>query len=191
MKKNLRLILIQVLMTFVVSGLCACNVTIELPEDFDSNEIYVTVDYDEEEDDSKEDSYLGDDDFEDVSENGYPDDEWNEASSEDINPETGIEDKEENELLSEEPLLSFRNDNLLNDHFEKHGIEMGFETSEEYELAAAKVVANPDALHKTEKEDGDDVYYLESTNEFVIVSTDGYLRTYFLPDKGIAYYEKQ
>ena len=46
-------------------------------------------------------------------------------------------------------------------------------------------------LHKTEKEDGDDVYYIEDTNEFVIVSKDGYLRTYFKPDKGKAYYDRQ
>lgn len=37
----------------------------------------------------------------------------------------------------------------------------------------------------------DDVYYLESTNEFVIVATDGYIRTYFKPDDGKAYYDRQ
>ena len=87
--------------------------------------------------------------------------------------------------------LKFRSKKLLNQHYDKHGIEMGFESAEEYEKAAAAVVANPDALHKIEKEDGDDVYYLESTNEFVIVSKDGYLRTYFLPSSGIKYYNKQ
>lgn len=85
----------------------------------------------------------------------------------------------------------FRNRNLLDQHYEKHGREMGFSSAEEYEKAAAAVVNNPEALHKIEKEDGDDVYYVESTNEFVIVSTDGYIRTYFLPDRGIDYYNKQ
>ena len=85
----------------------------------------------------------------------------------------------------------FRNRNLLDQHYEKHGREMGFSSAEEYEKAASAVVNNPAALHKTEKEDGDDVYYVESTNEFVIVSTDGYIRTYFLPDRGIDYYNKQ
>ena len=87
--------------------------------------------------------------------------------------------------------LKFRSKKLLNQHYDKHGIEMGFESAEEYEKAAAAVVANPDTLHKIEKEDGDDVYYLESTNEFVIVSKDGYIRTYFLPSSGIKYYNKQ
>ncbi|MCR4807724.1 MAG: hypothetical protein K5857_08615 [Lachnospiraceae bacterium] len=85
----------------------------------------------------------------------------------------------------------FRSRNLLNQHYEKHGEEMGFKSAEEYQKAASAVVTNPSSLHKTEKEDGDDVYYLEATNEFVIVSTDGYLRTYFKPDSGIKYYNKQ
>lgn len=87
--------------------------------------------------------------------------------------------------------LKFRNSKLLNDHYVKHGMEMGFETAQEYETAAAAVVANPEALHKTEAEDGDDVYYVESTNEFVIVSKDGYIRTYFHPSAGLDYYNRQ
>lgn len=85
----------------------------------------------------------------------------------------------------------FRNQKLLNSHYEKHGKDMGFASAKEYEKAASAVVTNPDALHKTEAEDGDDVYYVESTNEFVVVSTDGYIRTYFNPDAGIAYYNRQ
>ena len=68
---------------------------------------------------------------------------------------------------------------------------MGFSSPEEYEKAAATVPNNPNALHKTEKEDGDDVYYMESTNEFVIISTDGYIRTFFNPDDGKAYFDRQ
>lgn len=85
----------------------------------------------------------------------------------------------------------FRNDSLLTQHYEKHGIDMGFDSKESYEAAASMVVTNPDSLHKTEADDGDDVYYLEETNEFVIVSTDGYIRTYFLPDGGKKYFDKQ
>ncbi len=51
------------------------------------------------------------------------------------------------------------------------------------------MINNPDALHKLEKEDGDDVYFVEDTNEFVVVSTDGYIRTYFIAD--IDYYNRQ
>ncbi|MDO4648488.1 MAG: hypothetical protein Q4B26_07540 [Eubacteriales bacterium] len=92
---------------------------------------------------------------------------------------------------TEEVTYRFRNHKLLKQHYEKHGIEMGFDSEEAYELAASAVVNNKNALHKTEKEDGDDIYYVEDTNEFVVVSTDGYLRTYFNPSKGIAYYNRQ
>lgn len=87
--------------------------------------------------------------------------------------------------------ITFRNESLLKEHFEKHGKEMGFTDAKVYEQAAAAVVTNPLSLHKLEAEDNDDVYYLESTNEFVIVSTDGYIRTYFKPDKGKVYFDQQ
>lgn len=86
---------------------------------------------------------------------------------------------------------TFRNDKLLQSHYEKHGIDMGFDSKEDYEKAASDVVNNKNALHKKEKEDNDDIYYLEKTNEFVVVSTDGYLRTYFYPDAGKKYYDRQ
>jgi len=88
-------------------------------------------------------------------------------------------------------VISFRNSKLLNEHYDKHGKEMGFADAAEYEKAAAAVVKSPDALHKTEKEDGDDIYYIEDTNDFVVVSTDGYIRTYFWPSAGKKYYDKQ
>lgn len=110
-------------------------------------------------------------------------------------PETGADSCPESEKTGEDTdnsyILIFRNAKMLDEHFQKHGMEMGFSSAEEYQAAAAAVVNNPDSLHKLEAEDGDDVYYLESTNEFVIVSTDGYIRTYFKPDDGIEYYNRQ
>ena len=85
----------------------------------------------------------------------------------------------------------FRSSKLLNEHYEKHGKEMGFKSAKDYEKAASDVINNPDALHKREKEDNDYVYYVEATNEFVILSTDGYIRTYFLPSAGKSYYDRQ
>jgi len=87
--------------------------------------------------------------------------------------------------------LIFRNKELLDQHYEKHGIEMGFKSAEEYLEAANKVLENEDTLHKVEAEDSDDVYYLEETNEFVVVSKDGYIRTYFNPSDGIDYFNRQ
>ncbi|WP_019002018.1 hypothetical protein [Succinimonas amylolytica] len=87
--------------------------------------------------------------------------------------------------------LRFRNEHLLKDHFSRHGRAMGFSSPKEYERAARGVVQNPAALHKIQKKDGDDVYYLESGNDFVVVSADGYIRTYFRPNNGIRYFNKQ
>lgn len=109
------------------------------------------------------------------------------------------EAEESEESVSEEPVVeevtvaevTFRNQKLLDQHYDKHGIEMGFASAEEYELAAYKVILHPDTLHKIEAEDGDDVYYREETNEFVVVSQDGYIRTYFNPSAGIDYYNRQ
>ena len=120
------------------------------------------------------------------------------VTTEDITTEAKAGTEEESTQAADEETeaddsrpLTFRNSNRLDEHYEKHGIEMGFSSAEEYEAAARKVVLNKNALHKIEVEDGDDVYYLEATNEFVIVSPDGYIRTYFNPSGGIDYYNRQ
>lgn len=99
-------------------------------------------------------------------------------------------DEVANEIANEKN-YTFKSEKNLNEHFEKHGGEFSYKTAKEYEQGASKVVNNPMALHKLEEEDNDDVYYLESTNEFVIVSTAGYIRTYFKPSDGIDYFNRQ
>ena len=84
----------------------------------------------------------------------------------------------------------FRTQELLETHYYKHGKEMGFEDEKSYAEAANRVIVDPESLHKTQ-DDGDDVYYLESTNEFVVVSEEGYIRTYFSPDSEKRYYDRQ
>lgn len=86
---------------------------------------------------------------------------------------------------------TFRSEDQFISHYEKHGIEMGFASAEEYLEAANRVISSPDALYKREAEDNDHVYYLEETNEFVVLSEDGYIRTYFLPSAGIDYFNRQ
>lgn len=115
-----------------------------------------------------------------------------EATTEEEKTEAATEEvRTETTEISDDRPLTFRNANRLNEHYEKHGIDMGFSSAEEYEAAAKKVVLNQNSLHKLEEEDGDDVYYLEISNEFVIVSSDGYIRTYFNPSDGIDYYNRQ
>ncbi len=106
-------------------------------------------------------------------------------------PQKTPEDAQTSKTAASEYAYSFRKAEYLQEHFEKHGAEFGFATAEEYLAGANRVVASPEALHKLEGEDGDDVYYLESGNEIVFVSTDGYIRTYFKPNDGKAYFDRQ
>ncbi len=85
----------------------------------------------------------------------------------------------------------FRNSQLLEEHYEKHGRAMGYESAQAYQKGAQAVLSNVDALKKREAEDQDLVYYLEATNEIVFVSQDGIIRTYFNPEDGIDYYNRQ
>ncbi len=95
------------------------------------------------------------------------------------------------EEVVETVAYQFRKQQYLDEHFQKHGSEFDYETAEEYLAGANRVINDPNSLYKTEEEDGDHIYYLESTNEFVVVSTDGYIRTYFKPSAGIDYFNRQ
>ena len=109
-----------------------------------------------------------------------------------LNRNTPSNQKENNQTITTQTkTYGFRNFKYLNEHYEKHGKEMGYSSPEEYLAAANSVINNPASLHKLEKEDKDDVYYLQATNDFVILSTDGYIRTYFRPNGGMKYYMKQ
>lgn len=83
----------------------------------------------------------------------------------------------------------FRNQKLFTQHFQKHGAEVGANSEEEYLKMANAVINNPNVLTKTEAEDNDMVYYVKDTREFVVVSTDGYIRTYYLADYD--YFQRQ
>ena len=113
----------------------------------------------------------------------------------DQSSEANVDDQIENNDLkvdnTAEFIYTFRKQSLFEQHFEKHGAEMGYSNKEDYLAGANRVINDPNSLHKTEEEDGDDIYYLESTNEIVFVSQDGYIRTYFNPSRGIDYYNKQ
>jgi len=90
-------------------------------------------------------------------------------------------------------VYSFRTEDLLASHYQKHGTEFGDITTEEYLQGANELInsSSPDILTKYEAEDGDKIYYAQTTNEFLVLSADGYIRTYFKPDDGIAYYNRQ
>ena len=86
---------------------------------------------------------------------------------------------------------NFRNNQLLKEHFQKHGSEFDYKNEQQYLDGAISVINSSDSLHKTEGEDGDEIYYDKENNEIVFVSKDGYIRTYFKPSDGIEYYNRQ
>ena len=102
---------------------------------------------------------------------------------------SAIAGEAEDYLPVDETMLTFRNVDLLISHYQKHGAEVGASSPDEYQRKAAAVVSSENVLHKTESEDGDYVYFNPSTGEFVIVSTDGYIRTYYIAD--MDYFERQ
>ena len=85
----------------------------------------------------------------------------------------------------------FRNGEKMQKHFLEHGEEMNCDSAEEYLIRANEVIENPKAKRKPETDDNDNdtVYYLSETGEIVFVSTEGYIRTYFIADD--EYFERQ
>ena len=100
-----------------------------------------------------------------------------------IRPDDSYEQRVDgNESVEDYKDYTFRSSKQLTQHFQKHGSEVGAKSEFEYVDMANAVINNPAALHKTESEDGDSVYFLNSTGEIVFVSTDGFIRTYFISD---------
>ncbi len=184
-KSKATMLTLLVCIVAVLSGKPISEVLTEVSSSQETIATEQTVDYDYE-----ESTYVEDDttDVEVATE---------EAGTTDSQEIAGEETAEEDEDISfSEPEVQitdhkFRSKKLLNDHYKKHGLEMGFESAEEYVENANRVISSPDVLYKLEEEDNDHVYYLEETNEFVVVSQDGYIRTYFNPSAGIDYFNRQ
>ncbi len=84
----------------------------------------------------------------------------------------------------------FRNQDLYDQHYNKHGHEFGDITKEEYLKLANELFTSGKALTKTES-DGDLLFYDVESNTFGVLSQDGYIRTCFKPDDGIEYWNRQ
>ena len=84
---------------------------------------------------------------------------------------------------------SFATGQLLLDHFAKHGTEFGARTAQEY-LAGASQFAEA-ALQGTKgvemavRTNGDKLFYKVATNEFLVITANGVIRTYFKPTRGV------
>ncbi len=85
--------------------------------------------------------------------------------------------------------LGFIDEDSLKQHYKKHGIEMGFASADEYVRRANEVIKGN--VLSTRQDDNDIAYFNEESEEFVVVSPQGFIRTYFIPDTGIEYFKKQ
>ena len=88
-------------------------------------------------------------------------------------------------------ILVFRTPEELIEHFYEHGEQTKCDSAEEYLIKANMVIQNPESQSKYETDEGDNdrIYYLSETGEIVFVSTDGYIRTYFVADD--EYFDRQ
>lgn len=79
------------------------------------------------------------------------------------------------------------------EHWEKHGGEFPeFHNAREYEDGALRFVTHPPPGTLTKTNDrGDTLYYQPSTNTFAVKDSSGEPRTFFRPDNGRAYWDRQ
>jgi hypothetical protein len=75
-------------------------------------------------------------------------------------------------------------------HFEDHGGEFGYKNSVEY-LKGANDLIRRDGVEAFTRPNGDQLFYDRGTNEFAVQGSNGYLRTYFKPEQGSAYWDGQ
>ena len=92
--------------------------------------------------------------------------------------------------------LKFANDRFLDEHWRKHGLNPAeFKPTlsrEEYLKAARDFFAlKRSEVEIKERPNGDVLRYRISTNEFGVLSSRKVIRTYFRPDSGIRYWNRQ
>ena len=85
--------------------------------------------------------------------------------------------------------FTFKNTEELKEHFIKHGRESNCQTPKKYLKTANKIIKSKKSLRKTEKEDGDKVYFNKKTGGIVFVSPKGYIRSFYISD--IDYFKRQ
>ena len=87
---------------------------------------------------------------------------------------------------------TFRNKQRYDEHYKKHGAEFGDITKEQYlELANELINSTSDRVLHKYSEDGDYMYFDQDTGYFLVLSEDGYIRTFFIPSAGIKYWNRQ
>ncbi|MEG0050415.1 MAG: hypothetical protein RR572_04885 [Raoultibacter sp.] len=94
---------------------------------------------------------------------------------------------------AQEQAYQFASQEKFDQHYKKHGREFGNISQDEYlQKANDLIVSNAPTLKtKKEKTDGDTCYYDSASNEFLVLSKKGVIRTFFHPNDGIDYFNRQ
>lgn len=95
---------------------------------------------------------------------------------------------------AETPAIGFRNQERLQEHFEKHGREFGASSAEQYDRMARALrdaPISPDILEATRKSDGVISRFDRTTGAFIAFETNGTIRTFFKPNDGERYFRRQ
>jgi len=79
------------------------------------------------------------------------------------------------------------------EHWQKHGHEFPeFHSAQDYERGAQNFIAAPPAGTLTKHRDnGDTLFYNPATNTFAVADRRGEPRTFFRPNNGRAYWDRQ
>jgi len=84
--------------------------------------------------------------------------------------------------------LTFRTPMKRARHFQDHGSDFGASDEFDYESMANSFLTNPldsDTLEGTRGRDKATIRYNTATEEYGVISFDGYIRTYYKPDPAI------
>jgi pyocin large subunit-like protein len=90
----------------------------------------------------------------------------------------------------------FRSAQLFNNHYTKHVLqqkEFGSISKEEYLHLAQTLVSQKEggSILVKHKSNGDTLFFDKKSGEFAVLSGDGYIRTFFKPQDGVAYFNRQ
>lgn len=88
----------------------------------------------------------------------------------------------------------FRNRARLEEHYQKHGVEFGRVTIDDYLVMAQSLRDAPvggDVLEAVRASDGVISRFDRATGAFLAVDRDGTIRTFFKPNDGEAYFRRQ
>ena len=85
------------------------------------------------------------------------------------------------------------NRSTLNDHFQRHGEQMGCPTKESYNANAVKFANNVDRKNNISfvAQNGTTYKFNKANGIFAIITKSGIVITYFKPKDGYAYYKAQ